>query len=60
MLNIQQDSQQEITFQFKSACGAIKNLACFKIPQGPQGILNDDLKPQMKRLIRRPMSQMTG
>jgi hypothetical protein len=60
MLNNQQDGQQEITLQCKISCGANKTLACFKMPQGAQGIQNDDLKPQMKRLIRRPMSQMTG
>jgi len=60
MLNNQQDRQQEITLQCKISRGANENLACFKMPQGPQGIQNDDLKPQMKRLIRRHMSQMAG
>jgi len=44
MLNNQQDGQHDITLQYKISCGANKNLARLKTPQGPQGIQNDDLK----------------
>jgi hypothetical protein len=55
MLNNQQDSQQEITSRCKISCGANKNLACFKMPYDFRAFKMMTLKPEMKRLIRRPM-----